>query len=193
MNETKNGVTTGTFVIGVAVAILVSCLVSTLVSLQCSFGPKGEQGIAGQNGLNGVQGLQGSQGIRGEQGLPGVQGEQGIQGLKGDNGPQGPEGDASLENIAGWLPRPAYDSGWTLISGTGWHNFTHNLNTKELVVHMLGKTETGDIYQVGNYGSGSSAYWRIATPNEILVVRATSQMVLVRVLAWKIVTVTEMP
>ena len=171
----------GLFIAGIVIAILASSLVSTVISLQYSFGPQGSQGpqgLSGQNGLNGAQGIQGPQG---------VQGSQGVQGLKGDTGLQGPEGNVSLENIAGWLPSPAYDSGWTLISGIGsWHNFTHGLNTKELIVYMLGKTEEGDIYPIGQYDGGSMGYWRIASPNEILVTRTQLSIVLIRVLAWEI-------
>jgi hypothetical protein len=161
MSEKPKGITMGLFIAGIVIAIFASTLVSTVISLQYSFGPKGEQGTQG------------------------VQGIQGIQGVKGDIGLQGPEGNVSLENISGWLPSPAYDSGWTLISGSVWHNFTHGLNTTELVVYMLGKDQQGDIYQIGQYGS--SEYWRIASSNEILAMRDPNAAVfLVRVFAWKI-------
>ena len=51
--------------------------------LEALRGPKGEQGIQGE------QGPKGEQGIQGEQGPMGPQGEQGEQGPKGDKGEQG--------------------------------------------------------------------------------------------------------
>ena len=155
----------GLFIAGIVIAILASSLVSTIISLQYSFGPKGEQGTQG------------------------VQGIQGIQGLKGEIGLQGPEGNVSLENISGWLPSPAYDSGWTLISNSQWFNFTHGLNTTELIVYILHKDAQGIIIQpTPNSNTDTSAYWRIASPNEIQVMKTFDiiQWSLVRVLAWKI-------
>ncbi len=61
-------------------------------------GPKGEQGIKGD------QGIQGPKGDKGEQGIQGPKGEQGIQGPKGDKGEQGiqgPKGDKGATGNSG--------------------------------------------------------------------------------------------
>ena len=62
------------FIIGIVVAILVSCLISTAIVMQFAVGPRGEKG---DQGLQGAQGVQGATGPQGNQGLKGDKGEPG--------------------------------------------------------------------------------------------------------------------
>jgi len=61
----KKGITMGTFVTGIAIAVLASSLISTVISMQYSFGPQGEAGPQGPEGPLGSQGEQGPQGPAG--------------------------------------------------------------------------------------------------------------------------------
>jgi len=179
MSEKSKGITLGIFVAGIVIAILASSLVSTVISLQYSFGPKGEQGLQGLQGLQGVQGIQGVQGVKGDVGL---------NGSTGLMGPQGPEGNVSLAKIAGWLPTPAYDSNWTLIMNSHWYNFTHGLNTTELTVYVFHKDAQGIIIPLTPSYPNTSGHWRIISPDAIQVMKDAdiADPSLVRVLAWKI-------
>lgn len=55
-------------------------------------GPRGGQGVPGEQGIQGEVGPQGIQGIIGEQGPQGLTGRRGPQGERGDRGEQGPRG-----------------------------------------------------------------------------------------------------
>ena len=54
---------------------------------------------------------------------------------------------------AGWFPPPAYDSGWIEVPQNISNNvtLTHGLQTTEVFVYAIGKTNTSGIHQ-GNYG-----------------------------------------
>ena len=69
MSETKKGITMGTFIAGIVIAVLASSLISIVISMQYSFGPQGEVGPQGLQGPEGPQGLQGEQGLQGPAGI----------------------------------------------------------------------------------------------------------------------------
>jgi len=156
-----------TFLIGLVVAILAASAISTVISTQWIvgpqglIGPQGEKGNTGDIGLQGLQGekgdtgdtgLQGLKGDKGDtgdtgsqgpQGLQGLQGEQGLTGPQGEQGEQGPAVVITIENFTGWLPAPAYDSGWVAVPGAEKMMFTHGLNTTEVLVNLVRNTSTG--------------------------------------------------
>lgn len=83
---------------------------SNAVSIQGPVGPRGIQGIKGEQGIQGPTGAQGPQGPKGEQGLKGDAGEVGPQGPTGDKGdtgeqgiqgPTGPKGDTGEQGPIG--------------------------------------------------------------------------------------------
>jgi len=200
-----------TFLIGLVVAILAASAISTVISTQWARGPQGligPQGEKGYTGDTGLQGLAGTQGEKGDIGLQGLQGEKGdtgdtgLQGLKGDKGDigaqglpgeQGPAGVITIENFTGWLPAPAYDSGWVAVPVAEKMMFTHGLNTTEVLVNLvrnssiallgindgfrwdLKETElrwynltSNDIWVYSRYGGGPHEVrvqmWKIAQP-----------------------------
>lgn len=84
----KKGISKTTFIVGLIVAIVVSSLISTVVSMQWALiqGPKGDKGDTGPQGEQGPQGIQGEKGDKGDTGATGA------------TGPQGPAGqDANVE------------------------------------------------------------------------------------------------
>ena len=187
------------FVASIVIAVLLATAISTALSVQFAVGPQGPQGLVGLRGPQGPKGDQGDSGATGPQGLPGEQGLQGIQGEKGDKGDTGPQGEQGVQGVQGpasnltiadmfgYLPTPAYDSRWILWSSGGSpYNFTHGLNTTELFVYVRGMEATGNILQLGQAGSGSLGWWKIASPNEIQVTIGSGSIVMVRVIAWKI-------
>ena len=200
MSEAENiaGISKTMFTAGLIIAIAVSSIISTVASTQYALiqelkgdkgdqGPQGEQGLQGlqgETGLQGPQGTQGPQGIQGpqgEQGLVGSQGEQGIQGLQGEQGPQGEQGEQgppgvyTIENMSGWLPAPAYDSGWVINGTAGPHIIYHGLNTTKLVIHFM--WNQNQEIRVMSY----------LTPDEILIDRQTGSWLWpYRVMIWKI-------
>jgi len=141
--------------VGLVVAILAASAISTVISTQWVVGPQGligpqglqgdtgPQGTQGEQGQVGLQGLKGDKGDIGAQGLQGVQGEQGLTGPKGDTGETGPQGEQgpagviTIENFTGWLPAPAYDSGWVAVPAAEKMMFTHGLNTTEVLVNLV--------------------------------------------------------
>ena len=64
-------------------------------------GPRGGQGVPGEQGIQGEVGPQGIQGIIGEQGPQGITGRRGPQGEKGDQGEQGPRGFLGEQGVPG--------------------------------------------------------------------------------------------
>lgn len=93
------------------------------------------------------------------------------------------------------LGKPKYDSGWvTLIAGQN-KNFTHNLNTTNVLVYMIGKDADGanDIHQI-NFGGETDnwqywgAYWFDLTETKIMVRRQPQDIDWdeVRIMIWKI-------
>jgi len=177
-----DGVSKGMFLAGILAAVLISSLASTLASMVLSVGPRGEQGPqgpSGQNGLNGVQGIQGPQGI---------QGEQGIEGPKGDTGPQGeqgPVGNFTIGEIAGWMPTPAYDSGWIIVpGGSGGYTLTHNLGTTNLMVYVMCKTTDNTINSW--LLDQSMLAWEIRNSTNEIVISLAPGDAFIRVMLWKI-------
>jgi len=158
-----------TFLIGLAIAILASTVLSTVVSTQWALikGPKGDKG---NTGAQGPQGIQGDQGPQGEQG---IQGETGSQGPQGEQGIQGPPGVFTIKNMSGWLPAPAYDSGW-IVNLSNPVVLNHGLNTTDLIIHFM-------------WNETQQIWWQYWTLNEILIYRATSSFYYeFRVMIWKI-------
>lgn len=177
------------FLSGLIIAILASSAISTAVSVQWARGPKGDKGSQGDTGLQGPQGIQGSQGIQGIQGLQGLQGIQGLQGLQGI---QGPPGVFTIENMSGWLPAPAYDSGWVSIFPSYPHTigpyvFEHGLNTTNVMIY-LGRncSESGIVYSMS--AQPGKIWWSYLSDNGISVYidRYDQQYDSIRVMIWKI-------
>jgi hypothetical protein len=50
----------------------------------------------------------------------------------------------ALENQTGWLPAPAYDSGWVSLTPASWLTLEHELGTTEVLVYMTANTSLGD-------------------------------------------------
>jgi hypothetical protein len=150
-----------TFLIGLAIAILASTVISTVVSTQWAV----IQGFKGDKGDAGPQGEQGPEGPQGEQGPEGPQGEQGPEGPQGE---QGPPGVITIENFTGWLPAPAYDSGWidVLPDHGRWVTFEHNLNTTEVLVYCVRNNSQEFVTQL-RYGDWMQ--WSKLTENEIIL------------------------
>jgi hypothetical protein len=155
-----DGISKQIFVVGLIITVFGAAILSTFASIQLAVGPKGDKGDTGPQGLQGPQGIQGIQGPQGEQGL------------------QGPSIDFSIGNLSGWLPAPAYDSGW--INPFGLSNTAvihHGLNTTHLLFWALPETGT------------NQRVWLsiIISANEILIERTTTNPTYeVRVLLWKI-------
>ena len=156
-----------TFLIGLALGIIASSLISTVIFTQLvAVGPQGPKGDKGDNGDTGLQGLIGPQGDKGDTGDTGPQGLQGEQGPEGPQGEQGPPGVITIENFTGWLPAPAYDSGWRdVLPGDGqWVTFKHNLNTTEVLVYYVRNNSQEFVTQL-KYGDWMQ--WSKLTENEI--------------------------
>ncbi len=92
------------------------------------------------------------------------------------------------------LGAPDYDSGWVSIDTSQELTFTHNLNTTEVLVYVIGKdSDPPGINQI-NYGSnvysgiGAGAYWHSLTQNNVKVHRESDDVNWdqVRVMIWKI-------
>jgi hypothetical protein len=156
-----------TFLIGLALGIIASSLISTVIFTQLvAVGPQGPKGDKGDNGDTGLQGLIGPQGDKGATGDTGPQGLQGEQGPEGPQGEQGPPGVITIENFTGWLPAPAYDSGWidVLPDHGQWVTFKHNLNTTEVLVYYVRNNSQEFVTQL-KYGDWMQ--WSKLTENEI--------------------------
>jgi len=161
-----DGISKQIFVVGLIIAVFGAAILSTFASIQLAVGPKGDKGDKGETGPQGSQGPQGTQGIQGPQG------EQGLQ------GPQGPTVNFSIGNLSGWLPAPAYDSGW--INPFGMLDTAvihHGLNTTNLLFWALPETGT------------NQRVWLsiIISANDIQIERTTTNPTYeIRVLLWKI-------
>jgi len=139
----KATLTTGKFVAGLVIAILVSSAVSIVVSTQLMAGPQGPQGETGPQGPEGPQGPQGEQGPTGDAGTAGAAGPAGPAGAPGAEGPQGPQGEQGPYT-------PDYDSGWIDITDKAGEYFTltHDLDSTDVIVDITGKTTaTGGAHQ----------------------------------------------
>src|SRR4030042_3455205 len=167
MTEEKGsvGISKGMFVAGIVVAILISSLASTVASLMLSVGPKGDKGD---------QGIQGPQGVQGLQGIQGIQGRQGLQGEQGLVGPQGPLGNFTIEEIAGLMSRPAYDSGWVQIDTRGSpYIIEHNLNTTEVLIYAYQHSYLWIGYHYMPFMSNQNRIWWCNLTDTTLWVYAT--------------------
>jgi len=169
-----DGISKWMFVAGLVAAIVGSSSIGMAVSSILSFGPKGDKG---DTGLQGVQGLQGIQGVKGD------------KGETGDTGPQGPPVNFSIGNLSGWIPAPAYDSGW-ILGWTGWKTIHHGVNTKTPFVYVLGEysfnaTHIG-IHQIM---MGEWVWWVNIGYDDIAISidpNAAQFYLSVRVMLWKI-------
>lgn len=202
-------VTRKTFLIGLAIAILAASLISTAISTQLAVGPQGPKGDEGDPGPQGSQGLPGTDGLDGKSAYE-IWLDQGNSGTEQDfldslKGEQGPAVSFSIANMSGWLPAPAYDSGWlnnwTDYGGDYWlMNLTHGLNTTEVLVYVfgrfnetIGEFENGTIHQfaygglVGPYGGSAGVFW-ILGESEIELYRLPNDDYWheARVMIWKI-------
>jgi len=162
----KAGMTTGKFVAGIVIAILVSSAVSIGISTQLikgSQGPAGATGATGQTGATGATGAKGvtwwngtgtpttSLGSDGDFYLDLANGDvynkvsglwlivaniRGAMGAAGVQGPPGPQGP--------YLPD--YDSGWVDITDKAGQGFylTHNLHSTDIIVDITGKIWPSD-------------------------------------------------
>jgi hypothetical protein len=185
--------------------------------LQGEQGEKGPAGPAGATGATGPQGPTGANGAtwRNGTGVPssslGSNGDfylnlansdvynkisgawvwvTNIHGATGATGPQGPAGVYTIENMTGWVPAPAYDSGWVELNGSSVVRFDHGLGTTDVTVDLRMNASQS----VPNLGicDGSSTYgdllwWYNLTDNSIFVNSnydfGTHQ---IRVMMWKI-------
>jgi hypothetical protein len=146
----KVEVTTGKFIAGLVIAILVSCTISAIICTQFARGPQGEKGDTGATGATGATGVTGE---------TGPQGPKGPTGATGTTGPQGPIG---LGVKPGSLVEPAYDSGWIDITGMAGQSIvlTHNLSSFNVSVEILGKaTVDGGVHQKYLGGTGYMNGW----------------------------------
>ena len=92
----------------------------------------------------------------------------------------------------GFVRAPAYDSGWIEISPSETVTLTHNLNTTEVFVYMIGRC--GVLihqYKYGSDGNDVGTYWYDLTEDEIRIYRASNDWQIknwsgVRVMIWKI-------
>lgn len=88
--------------------------------------------------------------------------------------------------MSGYVPAPAYDSGWVIPDYYAWNTFVHNLNTTNLYVYILGQY-TGDNLTIHQLWLYRDTQWMIDGSNEIKVnVVAGSSWEAVRVMLWKI-------
>lgn len=118
------------FLAGILAAVLILSLASTLASMASSVGPRGEQETEGLETAQKQQDIQrppGSQEVAdptealgSNEGLE-TQRPEGMQGINmfqtpnEDTGPQvvqEPIGNFTIDDIAGWVPAPTYDSGF---------------------------------------------------------------------------------
>jgi hypothetical protein len=112
----------------------------------------------------------------GRTGATGATGSQGLKGDKGDEGPagvpgpQGPVGVFTVENMSGYVPAPAYDSGWVHTTEEGNYSFVHNLGTVDVIVDTRCNV-TDNIYSLGLgiMDHGTRFRWFNLTENEIWV------------------------
>jgi len=151
------GISKTTFMAGLILAVLASSAISTAVSMQWAMGPRGDKGDQGDTGLQGSQGIQGLPGINGSQG---IQGPQGLMGIQGNQGEQGPPGTFTIENMTGFLPAPAYDSGWVQIGYPyGPYILEHNLHTTEVLIYAYSNTSEWVGFYCGYWGSNHHLWW----------------------------------
>ena len=214
------GISRNMFIAGLVIAILASSAVSTVISTQLAVGPqgpKGDQGDKGEKGDNGdigPQGLDGTNGVDGKDGTNGTDGADGLDGksayqiwldqgtvgteqdfLDSLKGEQGPAGVFTIENMSGWLPAPAYDSGWIgpLRGGTSHELMIHHgLKTTNVLVYLTANMDSGWllIHQRWFGGDdGRGMWWFNSTENSLTVWVLNSlepEFEYIRVQIWRI-------
>jgi hypothetical protein len=109
---------------------------------------------------------------------------------------QGTPIDKSQYAIPGTLSKPAFDSGWTYIEQDQTKIFDHGLNTTEVFVYMIGKTNQSAspyIHQIDyggeiNFGYITGVQWYDLTTMSIRVHRGIldTNWDQVRIYMWKI-------
>lgn len=88
----------------------------------------------------------------------------------------------TLENQSGWLPPPAYDSGWIDWEPSDVVLLQHDLNTTNIFVHMLAEGDTNrthqtylgrEIWYKGTDNQEKGAYWITGEvdPNNTIEIR----------------------
>jgi hypothetical protein len=172
------------FIAGLIITILIASTISAgiAVSTQLITGPRGPQGEKGE---------QGPQGPQGEQGETGPAGSAGAAGATGATGPQGPAGVYTIANMTGWMPAPAYDSGWIELPGSNSAvRFDHGLGTTNVIVDLrMNASQSVPNLGISDGSSdfGDLLYWYNLTDNSIFVSTdyafGTHQ---IRVMMWKI-------
>jgi hypothetical protein len=184
-------------------------------------GETGLAGSAGAAGATGATGLQGPAGVNGATWLNGTGvpssslGSNGdfylnlangdvynkisgswtkvanIRGATGATGPQGPAGVYTIANMTGWVPAPAYDSGWIELPGSNPAvRFDHGLGTTNVIVDLRMNASQS----VPNLGisDGSASFgdllrWYNLTDNSIFVSSDYDFGIhQIRVMMWKI-------
>ncbi len=138
----KVGITTGKFIAGIVIAILISSAISIGIATQLMTGTQGSIGPQGEKGETGIQGLTGPAGSAGATGATGATGPAGATGATGATGTQGPPGPKGP-----YLPD--FDSDWVNVSDKRgqYFNITHNLNFDDLLVDIVGRGPDGSIHQ----------------------------------------------
>jgi hypothetical protein len=177
-------------------------------------GEQGEKGSAGPAGATGATGATGSQGPAGADGatwrngtgLPSSSlGSNGdfylnldnsdvynkisgswvwVANIRGETGPQGPAGVYTIQNMTGWVPAPAYDSGWVELNGSSVVSFDHGLDTTNVTVDLRMNASLG--ISDGSYSFGDLLRWYNLTDNSISVSSDYIGVHQIRIMMWKI-------
>ncbi len=101
---------------------------------------------------------------------------------------QGPAGINTIENMSGYISRPAYDSGWYDVPDSNdWVNmtFTHGLGTTNIYVDVRRNSSVSGI-DSGGMGPWNDLYWFNLTSTTITLRMENGNGTQVRVMLWKI-------
>ncbi len=162
-----------TLIVGLIAAILISSIISVTTSSLLAVGPQGPEG---------------------PQGLKGDKGDTGATGATGATGPQGPEGVFTIGNMTGYMPAPAYDTGWVHTTEAGNYTFTHNLGTTNVVVDVKSNVSTGiedSPKRFRWYKLTNNDIWVETWPSDYIWLNSTHQATVytpldIRITIWKI-------
>ena len=162
---------TKTFVVGLVVAILVSCVISvgvTMMFVQGIQGPKGDTGPQGPQGVTGATGATGLQGPQGVAGPTGPKGDTGTTGATGSTGSQGAQGQQGIPGANGtngtkWFTDTGLPSNSTGVTGDFYLNlvtgdvYVKNSTTWNLVGNMKGASSqvSEKLEFISAYASGT--------------------------------------
>lgn len=99
-----------------------------------------------------------------------------------------------IPNVQASMGLPNYDSGWVSINQGQTLTLTHNLDTTELLIYVVGKGGGAEINQqqyggdINQLGQGGGLYWKNLNNTAIKVTRYSDDGVYpqVRVQIWKI-------